>query len=253
MIARWVCFFQLPTVLPTLSCIRLVEWRSPIPLGPTHIFPAKVDQQLAVPVSLQINSLLLSLLSPGRKGIQRLTHNVLLQQGRGRNLAPLCALLTPRDGKMPTSTAFPHLILPCWCQMHAEAQLSASVTGSGDREAECWLLCLSAPYSASLMQGGLEALYWDPLTGYVWEAAVRSAASPRFHCFIWPLCCQYGGLVPHWTSLTWEMEGMWSMYFYQRVLLCLDSLVQGWMEAHIPIGLADTTLFGELKHSLLLQ
>lgn len=60
----------------------------------------------------KISSLLLSLLSPGRQGIRRLTHNVLLQQGRGRSLAPLCAQLTPRDKKMPTSTAFPHLILP---------------------------------------------------------------------------------------------------------------------------------------------
>lgn len=174
MIARWVCFFQLPTVLPTLPCIRLLEWRA-IPWPHSHFASQSRSPVYTACVSAglyKISSLLLSLLSPGRQGIRRLNHNVLLQQGRGRSLAPLCALLTPRDGKMPTSPAFPHLILPCWCQMQVEAQLSASLTGPSDREAECWLLCLSAPYSTSLMQGGLEALYWDPLTGCEWGAAL---------------------------------------------------------------------------------
>lgn len=57
----------------------------------------------------KISSLLLSSLSPGRQGIRRLTHSVLLQQGRGRSLAPLCALLTPRDGKCQ-----PALPSPTW-------------------------------------------------------------------------------------------------------------------------------------------
>lgn len=165
--------------------------------------------------------------------------------------------LCPTDTKeweklVPISPASYHLILPCSYQLEVDAQPPACPTGTRGREAECWLFCLTQPFSTSLMLGGAGAFWLRPYnTGYGWGARI-GVPLVLFFTLVFLLPIGFGGLVPYWASPTpsCKESGMLTMITCTTLFRFIGA---GWeWRLSSPLTLL-AALVGELEHILFLQ